>query len=330
MSSLFFTLHGVTLGLVWFLIVNGAATLVTAATARRLAREDWRRPAALWLGLRLFPAAASSILVATVFVPSYWMYEPRDYREGFQGALAMIALVAVAVVVAALARGAAAWTQASARARNWMRVAQPIALAGVSMPAFRIDVDAPVMALVGVFKPRLFISRRVLSMLSDDELAASVAHEVGHCRAFDNLKRLALCGTPDFLATTRLARDLEQRWASAAEHDADRSAYATADGDARAGARCALASAIVKVARLVPPAGRIAEPISTLVDGSDIESRVHSLLDGQAAIRRPRTRRQIALRVAAAIVLTALAPVGYTPLLRTVHAVTEVLVHSLP
>ena len=45
----------------------------------------------------------------------------------------------------------------------------------------------------------------------------------------------------------RAARAIERRWAAAAEHVADRSA-----GDS-GGARCALASALVKVARLTPP-----------------------------------------------------------------------------
>jgi Zn-dependent protease with chaperone function len=330
MSSLLFALRGFTLGLVWFGIVNAIAALLVACVARHIAPQEKARPAAFWLGLRFFPAAASTVLVAMVFVPSYWTHEPRGYAEGFQGALASVALVAFVIVVAALARGAAAWMRASRRATCWMRVAHPIALAGASMPSFRIDVDAPVMALVGIFTPRLFISRRVLSMLSEEELAASVAHEVGHRRAFDNLKRLALCGTPDLLATTQLARDLEQRWAAAAEHDADRSAYATVDGAARTGARCALASAIVKVARLVPPAGPIAEPISTLVDGTDIASRVHSLLDGDADIRRPRTPPRLAALAVAAIGAIAFAPVVYAPLLRAVHEATEFLVHSLP
>ena len=328
MSSLPFALRGLTLGLVWFAIANLIAVLVVAALARRANRQERARSAAFWLGLRLFPAAASTWLLSAVFIPSYWLFEPRDGAEGFQGLLTTVAVVAFAAVAAALVRGAMAWTRASQRASRWMHVAHPIALAGASMPAYRIDVDTPVMALVGVFKPRLFISRRVLSMLSDKELAASVAHEVGHRRAFDNLKRLALSGVPDLLSP-RLARELEQRWAAAAERDADRSAYAALDGEARASARCALASAIVKVARLVPPAGRIAEPISTLVDGTDIESRVRSLLDGQAPTPRPPRRRRIAVGVAAIAAMAAAAG-GYTLLLRIAHEVTEVLVHSLP
>jgi beta-lactamase regulating signal transducer with metallopeptidase domain len=330
MSVLFFVLLGFTLALAWFVLINGAAALVVAGVARRVAHNQPARPAAFWLALRLLPSVVSTVLVAAVFVPSYWLHEPRNYSEGFQGVLATLALLAFAVVVAAIVRATVACRRAARRAGTWMRAARPMALSGAPMPAFRIDVDAPVMVLVGIFKPKLFISRRVIASLSEEELAASVAHEDGHRRAFDNLKRLALCAAPDFLATTPVARNLERRWASAAERAADRRAWVATDGDAAA-RRCALASAIVKVARLTPPAGPITEPISTLVDGSDIESRVHSLLDADGAMECPSARpRRIASAIAAAIATIVFAARGYAPLLRAAHDLSELLVRSLP
>src|ERR1019366_10566357 len=119
------------------------------------------------------------------------------------------------------------------------------------------------MALVGVLRPRLFVARRLLDALTAEELAASVAHEAGHRRAWDNLKRLAMRAAPDLLAITGIARGIERRWASASDHAADR--RAAGDGPTR----CALASALVKVARLTPPMTPLAEPISTLVDGGE-------------------------------------------------------------
>ena len=325
-----FVLHAFVLALVWFVIVNGVATVAVAAVARQLIDEDRARPASLWMGLRLLPSAASSVLVMTIFLPSYWLYEPREYTEGFQAALSTVALFASAIVIAAIGRGAAAWMHASRRAASWASVSRPIALAGSSLPAYRIDVDAPVMALVGVCQPRLFISRSVIAALNDEELAASVAHEVGHRQALDNFKRLMFLSAPDFLPAA-LARVLEQRWASAAELNADRRASDGArDHSAALGARCALASAIVKVARMMPVPATMAEPISTLVDGGDIESRVHSLLASGARNDRPDARTsRISLALATTLTLALLAG-GYTPLLRAMHEVTEVLVQTLP
>ena len=178
------------------------------------------------------------------------------------------------------------------------------------MPIFAVDVAAPVMALAGLFRPRLLITRGVLDALTEEELRAGVAHELGHWRAWDNLKRLAMRAAPDLLWLTSTAGTIEARWASAAEHAADHGAC----DDERA--RCALASALVKVARLVPPRTPLAEPISTLVDGGDIASRVRRLLDGTAPLAHASHRRPIAIAAAAA------AAVCYVPLLRIVHVVT--------
>ena len=328
MSSVFFTLHGVTLGLAWFAIANGIATLCLVWIARHPTIQQRVLPSGWWLALRLFPATASTVLVAALFVPSYWMFEPRDYDEGFQAVIALMAIAGLALMAAAAVRAGAAWTRAERRARAWASRAQPIALPGTPLRGFAVDCDAPVMALVGIFRPRLFVSRSVLSLLNEEELAAAVAHEAGHRRAFDNLKRLAMCAAPDSFAGTRTARNIEQQWTSAAEHAADHSASAGIEGDARTSARCALASAIVKVARLTPPSLLVAEPISTLVDGSDIQSRVCALLDGAAV--EPHRRWRLVVAVAGASVALAAAMVAYSPLLRGAHEATELLVHLLP
>jgi len=327
MSYFLFLLRGLTLALVCFLAVNGVATLLVFSIAGRVARQERVRTPRFWFGLRLLPAAASLGLVAAVFLPSYWTYEPRAYAEGFDVTLVAAALVAFMVGVSAIARGAAAWARASKRARAWVQIAHPLTLAGTTMRAFEIDADAPIVALVGVLRPRLFLTRRVVRALTGEELAASVAHELGHWRALDNLKRLAMRAAPDFLAMTSVASDLERRWASASEQVADRDACERVSVADRGRARCALASAIVKVARMTPQAARTAEPISTLVGGGDIASRVRSLLDdGTPAVARPRSwRRWAGVALAAAAVAF-----GYAPLLWFVHLATEILLQTVP
>ena len=71
------------------------------------------------------------------------------------------------------------------------------------------------------------------------------------------------------------------------------------------------------------------EPISTLVGGGEITSRVLRLIDEpppRDAARRRTSSARLALVVAAAASLA----VAYAPLLATVHHATEVLVHRLP
>jgi len=318
--------HGVTLAFAWFLLVNVLVSSLVAFAGTKCANVQPTGAARFWFAMRLSPAVVSAIFVAALFLPSYWKYEPRDAVEGFDVTLAALAFAAVLMLACACARGACAWWQASRRVRVWMRGARSLASDGSRaspIPAFEIDGPMPMMALAGIVRPRLFVARALVGTLTEDELAATVAHEIGHWRAWDNLKRLAMRSAPDVLFLMPAARRIERRWASAAEHSADR----IGDG-ANPTARCALASALVKVARLMPDEGPMREPISTLVGGGEIASRVERLLDDHAPTRE-RRRRPIG-RVALTVIGANLAVVAYGPLLHAVHDATEMLVRSLP
>jgi Zn-dependent protease with chaperone function len=318
MNGAQYFLRDAALGLSWLLAINLASAILVASMVRRLGPAP-RRSAAFWLALRLAPAALSLAFVAFVFVPSYWRYEPRELGESFDVTLAAIAAGALALVAAAAVRGVGAWRSASRRAAAWDRLSQATALDGTGVPVFAVDISTPMMALAGVVRPRLLITRGVLDALTDEELRAGIAHELGHLRAWDNLKRLCMRAAPDVLFFTAAAATLESRWASAAEHAADHHAC----GDAAQ--RCALASALVKVARLMPPRTPLAEPISTLVDGGEIASRVERLLGEGVHENHRHPRRRWPL-----VVGGALGAAAYLPLLQLVHGATELLVHSLP
>jgi len=73
--------------------------------------------------------------------------------------------------------------------------------------------------------------------------------------------------------------------------------------------------------------GLLAEPISTLIGGGEIASRVRRLLDDRTlAPSGARGRIWIALAAAAIVAIGAV----YSPLLHAVHYATELLVQSLP
>src|SRR5213079_2976619 len=94
--------------------------------------------------------------------------------------------------------------------------------------------------------------------------------------------------------------------------------------------RCALASALVKVARLTPSSTppRSLEPVSTLVDGCDITARVERLLDDRAAASTA-AKRRVRLYAAMLVSVAAIAA-GYSASLVTIHDATETLVQLLP
>ncbi len=318
--------HGLTLSFAWFLVANLIASALVAAAAGRLLQNRSARPG-WWLALRLAPAALSAAFVLVLFVPSYWKYEPREAVEDFNLALATIAAAAPALILISLVRGLRAWRSAGRRVRQWMTHGRllPRATAEWQTPVFIVDADHPIIALSGIRRHRLLVTRGLVEALTAAELRAAIAHELGHRRAWDNLKRLAMRSAPDFLRFTQAARELERRWTSAAEHAADGFA-----GPDRAD-RCALASALVKVARLssarfVRPAALLAEPISTLIGGGEIASRVERLLDDG-----PRCDARRALPTAIGVVGAAtLAVLAYGPALRLVHDTTEHLIRLLP
>lgn len=309
--------HGVTLALAWFLATSVAMSAITMIVAGRV-----RGSAASLLALRLLPAVLSMAFVTGVFVPSYWRFEPRDFAEGFDVTLTTLAAGGAVLLTASVLRGAAAWYRAARRAQAWTRTAQLLPPVVAGLPAFRIESAEPVLALVGIFRPRLIVTRGLVDALTPEELAASIEHEIGHYRSWDNLKRLAMRAAPDVLHWAPAAGQLERKWAAASEQMAD------AGASRSRATRLALASALVKVARLMPAAAAsLADPISTLGGGGEIAARVQRLIDDDPEVGG---RGQDVARAVAGAAVAVLLVTAYVPLLEHVHRVTEILVHALP
>ena len=138
-----------------------------------------------------------------------------------------------------------------------------------------VDASAPLLALAGVTRPRVVISRGLMEALTPEQLAAAIGHEEAHRQSRDNLKRLALLLAPDILPGVRGFGALEREWARVSEWAADEGAAA---GDAHR--RLALADALVRTVRL----GCMPRPADTLAttlveDLVDLEARVARLLE---------------------------------------------------
>jgi hypothetical protein len=171
--------------------------------------------------------------------------------------------------------------------RAWLRSATPLDVdppAGV--PAYTIDTIAPVVALIGVFSPRLVAARGVIDACSHDELATIVAHERGHLVAHDNLKRWLLTCAPDILRFTAIHGEINDAWRNAAEDAADDLATA-----GREQARVNLAALLVKVARLAAGAP-VPATASPFADADGLERRVRRLLAAAAHSSTPSTARK--------------------------------------
>ncbi len=263
-----YELLGICLALAALLTLNTLASLLAALLWRALQARARSWPAEArartLFALRVFPGAMALVCVLALLVPAYIAHEPRHDAEAVSVKLGMIAAISAAGLALAVWRGLAGWLVTRRLVKDWMRNAEPIKLDGVSIPAFRLRHRFPVIAVVGAFRPRLFIADYLFDSLSRDELSAAIAHEGGHLAARDNLKRALLRVCRNALIIAPCGRSLDRAWAEAAELAADEHA-------ARNGGSAALdlAAALIKIARLVPSGAKPAMPAGALLIGED-------------------------------------------------------------
>lgn len=268
-------LLGISLTLAFLLIVNMTAAGVAACIWRLISGriEAWSADACarIIFALRVGPVAAALVFVFAFVVPAYLLHEPDNSGEVVSGKLAVIAGLSSVAALFALYRVFQTWRvtrQLAERQDN----AVPIALEGIHVPVFRIVHPFPVLAVVGVIRPRLFIAEQVLGTLNSQELRAAVAHERGHLRSHDNLKRTILQVCRD-LVLLPLGTNLDGAWTKQVESAADE--YAANTGRSRA---LDLASALVRLARIAPLQSAFAG--SRLFDANcaDVTERVRRLI----------------------------------------------------
>lgn len=277
-----YDLLGLCLTLAILLTINTLATLALTALWRVLKplAEHWsaaKRARTLFL-LRVTPFIIACAFAGGLVVPSYLLFEPHETAENVSIKLAVFALISFAGLLLAVWRGLAAWLTTRRLVANWLRHSEPVRLSNVAIPVHRVRHTFPLIAIVGAFRPRLFIAAHLFDELSTEEFSAAIAHESGHLIARDNFKRAFLRACRDMLAIMPCGRALDQEWAESAEIAADE--HAAQSGGA-AGA-LDLASALVKIARLVPVGARPAMPIGAYLTGEisgggNVERRVRRL-----------------------------------------------------
>ena len=307
----FAALAAVTAGL--SIAAGGVVPAVLARTGRLAPAA--RARVLFWL--RLSPAIGGSLAAFGLVLPVFLALEPRDTRE--TPGLILLALAAVGALLAAgVVRRAVASCAATQRLRRTLCDAGgPFAHAGARMPAVAVDAPFPIVAVIGWWRPRLIVARRVLSECPERELHAMIAHERAHVAARDNLRRLLMAIGPR-LASRRAQRRLETAWADATEAAADERASRTGEGRA-----LDLADALVRLARI--GLRDTALPASAFYTGGSVEPRVRRLLDPPAEMRSlPRPIRGLLL--ASLLGSTALAASA----LPAVHPFLEYLVSRLP
>lgn len=332
-----FELLGLSLLLTALLTFNSLASLSIAAWWRITGRltRSWsaRSRARLLFSLRTLPSLVAFLSVTLLLVPSYLTYEPRQTTESVSFKLGLLAFLSATGIVITIYRAIATRRATANLTADWITNGHLIQIAGINIRAYQIEHAFPLIAIVGFFRPRLFLASRVLEILTPDELRAAVAHENGHLAARDNLKRGLLQACRDALLIIPSGRLLDNAWSAASEEAADENA-------ARQGKNVALdlASALVKIARSIPEGMRPTMPAGVFLLGDEevtgIKSRVRKLIALAAADRRQSTSHDLFTKLfvwgPAGFLLTTIALTASSPaLLSKVHTIIEHAVFTL-
>jgi beta-lactamase regulating signal transducer with metallopeptidase domain len=312
-----------------FLAVQLAVGPVAWCAARYadvIARKYRPRTAARILFLmRLGPTAAAALAVLLLCVPSYLWLEPAATNERVGLLFCSAGVIGACLCAHSLFRATRAMMQTMLYAHKCVGTARELFVPEVQAPALILEDETSTLAMTGLLWPRLLISRRVLEVLSNEQLEVALSHERAHCKSRDNFKRFLFLLAPELAPFAMSFRKIERAWRRVSEWAAD---DAAAQGDPMRSV--ALAGALVRVARIsaVPKLS----PICTmLVPGrADLVERVERLLNprkqsGNALGRFPTKR--LALGAGAlcsvACTLALLRPVA----LLAVHNALERLIH---
>ncbi len=270
---------GVLLTLAAVALATIAGWLVAALAGgviRRISGLHATTRAAFLAQARLMP-----LTLVLVIVPAQMMGFARFEAGGPESAgplLIGLAMLGAALLIDALANGVRSWRRTQQIVGAWRQSATPITLPAWARRAWTIRRRFPVVAVVGIVRPQLFVARQVTAGCTPRELAAIAAHEAAHVDARDNLLRLLFRLTPGVSIAAAIADPIERAWTVAAEEAADARARAK-DGGVE------LASALTKVARMAADATPEILPVSAFIGGDDLEHRVRRLLESPARSR---------------------------------------------
>jgi Zn-dependent protease with chaperone function len=310
----FFVLN-ITAGLFVRIASKSAIRFTESRTAMAAAR--------LLLGLRLLPFALAVFFVLGLCVPSYLWLEPAAASESVGLTCRVLGLLGAATWFLSLVRTARSLWASLCYNRLCRLAGQEARLPGESSPVVLVENEAPLLAMSGLFRPRLLISRSVLQNLSAGELDAALSHEHAHHTSRDNLKRLLIQLAPDIFPFLDPLRTLERARSQFAEWAADDQAAA---GDS--GRAVSLAAALVQVARMGRGPRLPLLSTSLLASDRDLSARVDRLLETLPVTVASTRKTRSALPTAGVLLAGFLAALLAAPAtLSVVHELLELLLH---
>ncbi len=330
---------GTTLVLALLLTINATATMAAAGLGRASKRLLWkcsaRTRAEILFVMRLGPPVIALVALAAFMIPSYLIYEPHKTEEFVSWKLGTLAALSAVGVALAIWRGVRSWLATRSLVNEWLASSTPIQLDGIEVPTFVVQQRFPIIAVVGAFRPRLFIANHVLESLNQEELVAAIAHECGHLAAHDNFKRSVMRISRAALLLIPCGRSLDRAWSEASESAADEHAAQRSSIVA-----LNLASALVRIAKMIPQGPQPIMPasVSAFLSGDEdtprVKVRVRRLVELASTDPRLLVSSARLVRFMPWLALTALVIAGVSvesrpQVLAAVHAFVEQIVKFL-
>lgn len=302
--TLSYSLRLIFLSLASFTAAAAIVTLLVRLAADRAIRRahamEASRAARMLFAMRMLPMSLAIACVACLCVPSYLWFEPAAAHEEAGVMALMAAGIGAAVVLLGIFRAVWAIVATSRAIARWESSGVERFVGGTRV--IEVAGAGRLVALAGVWRPRLIVSKDAAAVLNAKLLAAAIEHELGHAASHDNGKRLLALIAPGFFLTK-----IERAWKQFAEWSADD----------RAGDPVELAEALVRVALVSAGARPPALSTSLLRETADLDARVDRLLRDRAPVaERTSARWKI---VVAAVGLMGIAPMT----LAWVHSVLE-------
>jgi Zn-dependent protease with chaperone function len=206
-----------------------------------------------------------------------------------QTGLWLVSLLALLLVLVRIVSRLCAGVMATRRAGHWVqaqRRADP-SLCGPILAGARhvvvLDLDEPLAFTVGLFSPRIVLSRGLVARVPAPELEAVLAHEAAHRRYRDNVGLLVTRALGGRAARVPVLRRTADRFGRAVELAADEAARR------RTGDALLVAESVCHVARLVSGergwAGQgnlAAGLVSGFVPQGRVTERIHALTGRRA------------------------------------------------
>ena len=316
--------------LVLWVLFTLAGRLVWRAGRKRLAQWSPRARAGWLFVLQVGPLLGAAGVVFGLVLPAYIAYEPHVTDEPYSFSFLVPSLLCLAILFLAARRSLLTWRLTRRLLQDWQRGAVCVRQTPEAIPVWQIEHPLPLIAVVGVLRPQMFVAAHLFERLSPDELAAVLRHEQWHLAARDNLRRVIFDFCQHGLGFLRGGRELEREWQENVEMAADE--YAAHNPQTALD----LASALVKIARLFPPRVSITMPAMVspvLLEDSSLARRVQRLLAlGETSVPRPlqRLAAMWPASVAGLFLLTLMLMGIHSDILRAVHEGIELIVATLP